>query len=214
MCKRIIAISLLIIVIMSFSSCNHVHYMVAGMFDLDTDIYRNVDYRYDEEQEVYYLEYQNEKYYSCEKYGMFHIDIDKEDWHDLGWYYCFPFNIAQYYYSYTTESPDYIFPPQEEVFFFKETFDYKKEIFIVEGTTIAFEFSEIFTQNTIQAEGSHSKYKEIRLRSQKHNSLYINAEIWIKDEIYYVFIHNMDFNYAYQLSDNFRNALIENNIIS
>ena len=210
MYKRVITILLLLIVTIPLSSCKH---LMAQSGGYNIDKYRAVDYHYDEELDAYYLEYQNVNYFTSDELYMFNINGSIEDFFDLGWYYNFPFTFAMQWYSYTTESPDYMFSYKKDTVYFKETIDYKKEIFLVEDTQSEIEFSELFTTNTIKVDGQKFERKTIYLHSKKYDALSIKVELLCKDGNFYFYSNDMDTFNAYQITENFYNLLIEIGII-
>ena len=210
MFKRIITLALVLITTILTTSCAYMNY------GYDPDKYRAVDYYYDEKLNVYYLEYQCERYYHDDTHDMFAVSYKPEDgFVNLGWYYNLPFTYCKEYYSYTTESPDYIFSSGPGgAIYFKESFDYKKEIFVVENTEIEIEFSEAFSNNTIDVYEKNIEYQMLCWYSQKHNALSVKVQVLFWEEDWYVYIYNMDRYNAYQVSDVFLNMLIENGIVA
>ena len=208
--KQLLSMVLVFMIFISMTSCAYMNY------GCDPDKYRAVDYHYDETQDMYYLEYQGERYYHDDTHDMFAVSYESEDgFVDLGWYYNLPFTYCKEYYSYTTESPDYIFSsdPGGEIYF-KESFDYKKEIFVVENTEVEIEFSEAFSNNTINVYEKNIEYQTLCWYSKKHNALSVKVQVLFLEEHWYMYIYNMDRNNAYQISDVFLDMLIENGIVA
>ena len=209
MYKRIVALTLVVIMIILATSCAYLNP------ECSPDKYRTVDYVYDEEHDTYYLQYQSERYLFDNTNDMFTIMHDPNVCISLGWYYNLPFTLYKEYYSYTTESPDYIYNigPNGSVFF-RESFDYTKEIFVVEDIEI--EFSKAFTNDTIDIQNAKNKDIEkqsFRWHSKKHNALCIDVDIYFYENNGYIFIYNMDRDNIYQISDDFLKLLIKNEII-
>lgn len=207
--KRIMALALVIIMIILAASCACVNP------ECSPNKYRVVDYVYDEEINKYYLQYQNERYLFDNVNNMFTVIHDPTICINLGWYYNLPFTLYKEYYSYTAESPDYIYSiaPNGSVFF-RESFDYTKEIFVVEDVEI--EFSKAYTDNTLDIQDIKNKDIEkqpFRWHSKKHNALCIDVDVYLYENKGYIFIYNMDCHNAYQISDVFLESLIENEII-
>ena len=207
--KRIMALILVVIMIILVTSCAYINPKCSP------DKYRAVDYGYDEEINTYYLQYQNERYLFEDANNMFTVIHNPNVCLNLGWHYNLPFTLYKEYYSYTAESPDYIYSigPNGRVFF-KESFDYTKEMFVVEDVEI--EFSKAFTNGTIDIQDLENKDVEkqsFRWHSKKHNALYIDVNVYFYENNGYVFIYNMDRDSAYQISDVFLESLVENEII-
>ncbi len=213
MFKRIITLALVLITTILTTSCA---YMIP---EASPDKYRDVYYGYDEESDIYYLEYQNARYYSFDDINdilmsvYFDSQEKKDDFINLGWHYNFPFTTYKEYYSYTAENPDYIFTtgPDRSIYF-KEYFDYTKECFVVENIEI--EFSEAFTGETINVENKHIKSQSFRWYSKKYSGLYTVANVFFLENKAYLLIYGMDDDNAFQLSDDFLELLIDNGIIS
>ena len=218
--KRIVAIALLLIITISLSACgfipdieNNFNDYIEEKVGVHPDNYRKVDYAYDEERETYYLIYQNERYYSNENYNMFDIDYSEENFVDLGWHFNLPFTVYAQYFSYSDESPDYIFPMRRDLVYFKEGVDYTNEVLVVDGTEIEFKYSEIWTSKTTQNVGGHNTSDSIILRFKNYPAISFKAKLVDSYGVWYIYIFNMDFNFAYRVSDDFHDALIENGIV-
>ena len=118
------------------------------------------------------------------------------------------------YYSYTTDSPDYLFNrgPSGQIWI-KETFDYTKEIFVLESTEIEIAFSDLIGDlefwNTVRP---CSKNIFLTLNAKNHPKLKI--EIYV-DCTYYSRWHAYDEScmITYALPDAFVQLLAENGII-
>lgn len=137
--KKFFSLLLMCTIIISMTSCAYMNP------DCDPALYRAVDYIHDDTLDEYYLTYQGEKYVYDKAYDIFRVPNlwrpdDMADLVVLGWHYAIP-GYTQYY-SYTTDSPDYLFNPNDAIWI-KETFDYTKEIFVLEGTEIEIAFPDL-----------------------------------------------------------------------
>ena len=84
----------------------------------------------------------------------------------------------------------------------------------MENTEIEIEFSEAFSNNTIDVYEKNIEYQMLCWYSQKHNALSVKVQVLFWEEDWYVYIYNMDRYNAYQVSDVFLNMLIENGIVA
>ena len=163
------------------------------------------------------IQYEGVKFYQLEDniFGAYSAD-DKENRYSnlilLSWNYNFPFTGIIEYYSYTTENPNFIIEPYVmNTVWFKESFDYKKEIFVVENTKIEIIFSSAFKNNKINTDGLKYDVQSFCWYAKSYPSLRTQVNIFNIDGIYYMEIPNMDG--TYQISDNFLNLLIRNEVI-
>ena len=207
--KRVLYILLVCTIIISMTSCAYMNP------DCPPELYRAVDYVYDETLGEYYLTYQGKKYTYNEAHDIFrspnlYNSDDMDGLVALGWHYAIPGYTE--YYSYTTDSPDYLFNLNDAIWI-KETFDYTKEIFIIEGTEIEIAFSDLV--------GDLEFWGTVRPCS-KNIFLTLNAKNHSKLKIH-IYVDRTDYNrwYAYDvtckvsyaLSDTLVQLLEDNGII-
>lgn len=209
--KRIIGILLLLAISISLSSCSRKALIEAGV---DPDLQNAVPYYHDEERDEYYLEYQGGKYFfNKELSRMLSGGFDFDNMIQLGWHYNFPFTALMAFWSYTNENPDFIIA-SDGSFYTKESFDIGKTVLEIEGTEIEIEFSEMIApgEEGFYAPAYSSSYIpdfELVLHSNKYG-IKTYANIAYVDCVYYMAFGN---SITYQMSDTFRDLLIENNII-
>ena len=209
MLKRVVALALIFIMTLSLTSCTF-------FTEYPLDKYRVVDYGYDEEADIYYLEYKNERYIYDEMSDIFGVDDKGRDPVYLGWLFNLPHARNQYY-SYSTESPDYIYLDSSSgsYVFFKESvnFDLANEIFVLEDIEIKFcDTHSDDTVNILFRPDARFVHK-FRLTSKKYNALYLLVEIYQFEDKFYMYEVSIDMTNAYQISDAFLESLIEKKII-
>jgi hypothetical protein len=88
------------------------------------------------------------------------------------------------------------------------------EVFVVEDTEIEFQFSEAFSQNTIDVSKIKKDYQTFRWYSKTCSGLYMDVMVYLHDGKSYMHIFNMDGDNAYQISDAFLKLLIDNHVIT
>lgn len=209
MYRSVIALALIIIITISTTSCTFIA-------EYPLDKYRTVGYGYDESLDAYYLEYQDEQYWDDDANAMFNVVHNEGDCAYLGWFFNLPFTLFNAYYSYSTESPDYIYryTSHGSDVYFKESFDYTKEVFVLENVEI--EFCNAFSGDTVSIddiERNNIEKQSFMWKSKKHSALFISTHIYLFENKVYMFSFNMDSENAYQLSDAFLELLIKNKII-
>ena len=209
--KRVLSILLVCTIIIFMTSCAYMNP------NCPPELYLTVDYIYDETLDEYYLTYQGEKYIYNKAYDIFSVPNmynpnDMAGLLALGWHYAIPGYTE--YYSYTTDSPDYLFDlgPGGQTWI-KETFDYTKEIFIVEGTESEIAFSDLV--GDLEFWGTVrpcSKNIFLTLNAKNHPKLKI--EIYVDRTDYnrwYAYDESCMITYA--LPDTFVQLLEDNGII-
>lgn len=209
--KRVLSILLVCTIIILMTSCAYMNP------NCPPELYRAVDYIYDETLDEYYLTYQGEKYIYNKAYDIFRVPNmynpnDMAGLVALGWHYAIPGYTE--YYSYTTDSPDYLFDlgPGGQTWI-KETFDYTKEIFIVEGTESEIAFSDLVGDLEFWCTARPcSKNVFLTLNAKDHPKLKI--EIYVDRTDYnrwYAYDESCMITYA--LPDTFVQLLEDNGII-
>ena len=209
--KRVLSILLVCTIIILMTSCAYMNP------NCPPELYRTVDYIYDETLDEYYLTYQGEKYIYNKAYDIFRVPNmynpnDMAGLVALGWHYAIPGYTE--YYSYTTDSPDYLFDlgPGGQTWI-KETFDYTKEIFIVEGTESEIAFSNLVGDLEFWGTARPcSKNVFLTLNAKDHPKLKI--EIYVDRTDYnrwYAYDESCMITYA--LPDTFVQLLKDNGII-
>ena len=163
------------------------------------------------------IEFQDETYYQLEDniFGAYSV-ADKEtrysDFVLLSWSYNFPFTGIIEYYSYSFENPNFIVEPNvENTVWFKSSFNYQTEIFVVENTEIEVIFSSAFENDKTNIGSSKYDVQSFYWYAKSYPSLRTKVNIFSIDGIYYIEIPNMD--EVYQISDNFLTLLINAEVI-
>ena len=172
MCKRIIALMLLIVSSFAFSSCG-VYEAYSDWKERNEkyhDLAGKIEYLRDNELEIFYVEYEGKRYNEDTSWP-FKVCDDNKTWKPLkddvliSWSQA-PLGMGYLdeYYSYTADNPVYIYMPRLGQTFVREDYDYKTDTFVIEGTNI--EFSDMLTYITarwyederplIKAEGTTS----------------------------------------------------------
>lgn len=163
------------------------------------------------------IEYQGEKYYQLKEniFGTYNIkekEIRDADLILLSWSYNFPFTGVITFFSYSTESPNFIVEPDvEDTVWFKESFDYQKEIFVVENTEIEVIFSSVFTDKKIKTTPGLYDPQSFYWHAKSYNSLRTKVEVFKLGDNYYMNIPNM--SESYQISEPFLDSLIAHGVI-
>lgn len=209
--KRVLSVLLICTIIVLMTSCAYVNP------NCDPELYRAVDYIYDETIGEYYLTYQGEKYIYNKAYDIFSVPNmynpdDMDGLVALGWHYSIPGYTE--YYSYTTDSPDYLFDlgPGGQTWI-KESFDYTKEIFIIEGTESEIAFSDLV--GDLEFSGTVLPCsKNIFLTLNAKNNPKLKIEIYIdRDDYNQWYAYDESCTITYALSDTFVQILEDNGII-
>ena len=163
------------------------------------------------------LEYQGEKYHRLEDniFGPYSVPDRETRYADfvlVSWNYNFPFTGVISYYSYSLENPDFIVEPNVEgTVWFKNSFNYQTEIFVVENTEIEVIFSSAFKNDKIDIGSLKYDFQTFYWYAKSYNSLRTKVNVFSIDGIYYMQIPRM--NEAYQISDDFLSLLIANEVI-
>ena len=163
------------------------------------------------------IEFQGETYYQLKDniFATYSV-ADKENRYAnfilISWSYNFPFTGVIEYYSYSLESPNFIVEPNvENTIWFKSSFDYQTEIFVVENTEIEVIFSSAFKSDKINTAPTKDSVQTFFWYAKSYPSLRTQVNIFSIDGIYYLQIPNMD--EIYRISDDFLSLLIANEVI-
>ncbi len=169
----------------------------------------------------YTLEYENEMYYAWDQ----SLTPKSEEWLKenefvlVSWYHSSFLIIYSYgsLYAPSTTSPPFIVRPDSTIFI-NESFDYKQEIFVLEGTGVELVFSDAYAENSINIGNlSISEYpkKEYRWTCKKYSTLETNITVFQMDNAYYVQIGkpNVGPFLTYPISSEFLALLEENDLL-
>ena len=134
----------------------------------------------------------------------------------ISWHYNFPFTGLASFYSYSDYNPNYIVQLHSvNDIWLREDYDYKKDIFIIEGTSAKFPFEEILTENATDAFYRNYNPQKICLYSESSEPLFIEAYVFFLNGDCYIHIPNMDiYSKSYQVSERFLSTLLKDGIIS
>ena len=160
---------------------------------------QNVTYIEPDYGEEKNLIYQEIKYYA-EPIFTANGDDGKPNQGDvkIGMHYSFPFGTN--YYSYTNESPDYIYSTGngKEVYL-KQGFDYNSEAFFVDKISDTFIFSEALTETEVEIHyvDIYDRSNDVVLYSKRHPNLKISAQLFFDGIDWYLMLKT---NRAYLVS--------------
>ena len=175
---------------------------------LDEELHNIVKYNEDDT-----IEYQGNTYYRAPM--MFINDnsntVEKERGYEyIGW--CGPrFFYIDTYYGDTKDAPNILYSTTRYHTYFREDYNYKTDIFKIEGTEDVICFGEDLIE--FSRTGSIDKRKEyIRLFSSTHPSLYFGLGIVLDNGVWYA--QACDLTLSFVLSENFIEILVRNQIIT
>ncbi len=195
--KKNVAIMLLCIILLSFSSCKF--------------YFENVSFVNKKEGSKSGIIYQNKEYSPSYMFTASKTPTNVyEDDIKIGMYYSFPFTT--YCYSYTDVDPIYIYSMVVvSQLYLREDYDYHSEIFLIEGTSDPFVFSEAFIGPSFEYSYSlQTGQRTIVLYAQEHPRLKSTLLLFSDSEKYWVVFPS---NEAYLISPLFLDILEENGII-
>lgn len=165
---------------------------------------QNVTYIEPDDGEEKHLIYQEIKYYA-EPIFTANGDDGKPNQGDvkIGMHYSFPFGTN--YYSYTDESPDYIYSTGsgKEVYL-KQGFDYNSEAFFVDKISDTFIFSEALTETNLKI---YHRSNDVVLYSKRYPNLKISAQLFFDGIDWYLVLKT---NRAYLVSPSLLEVLRQN----
>jgi len=200
---RATAVILIIICFSSLlcTSCNNLDKEKEGLVSV-------VDYKT--------LEYQGEKYI-CLKENIFSAynkedrELRYKDYVLVSWNFNFPISVKREYYSYSTESPDFIVDDSiDRTVWFNESYDFKQETFVIENTEIEIAYCDAFENERINL-NYQVDTQSFYWHTKTHYALRTRVDVFCVDDIYYMSIPRTE--YSYKISEPFLDLLIENKII-
>ena len=159
------------------------------------------------------IEYQESKYYLAPM--SFICDSENSVKEERGYeYICWAgprFFYIDTYYGDSKDSPIILYETRLGYTYFREDYDYKTDMFKIEGTENVICFGE----NLIETDYNNFDYaynsEKVCLSSSTHTSLDIKLGIFFDNGVWYA--HSMDFVY-FELSENFVEILMKNQIIT
>lgn len=202
MSKRIVVVMCIVLLL---SAC--------GGTDLKwpKELYNKVEF-VSVENEQHYVIYQNAKYYLDDN-GFFqvtesHDAIDENDVR-LGW------NGKMYkndYYSNTQEQPIFIYNLRLQEVYFREGYNYRSDLFIIEGTDSKICFSDAIVgiDSYFDSLVSGENEMNITLRSETNPRVCAPLELFSHEGIWYVRTHYIR---SFRISNEFITLLMQNGII-
>ena len=116
---------------------------------------------------------------------------------------------TQEYYSYTQNAPLFIYTIRGWQVYFCETYDYKLDTFVIEGTDSKIIFSDAISEKP--AYESYYNFKtRVVLRSETDPRVVCKLWLYLKNDIWYV---SSSQDYYFEITNEFKQLLIENKII-
>lgn len=174
---------------------------------LDEEVHNIIKYNEDDT-----IEYQGNTYYRAPM--MFINDnsntVEKERGYEyIGWNGPRFFYIDVYYGD-SKDTPNILYNTRLRYTYFREDYNYKTDIFKIEGTEDVICFGEDLIE--FSRTGSIDKRKEyIRLFSSTHPSLYFGLGIVLDNGVWYAEANDLSLTFV--LSKNFIEILVKNQII-
>ena len=217
MARKVITFIIVICMIFTLSACSKeksnevLNKMTLGLWDrflLDETTHNLIEYVDDET-----IEYQGSKYYLAPM--TFIQDSAKSVEEERGYeYICWTgprFFYINTYYGDSKDSPNILYEVRSGYTYFKEDYDYKMDVFKIEGTDDVICFGE----NLIKTDYNNFDYaynsEKVCLSSSTHTSLDIKLGIFFDNGVWYA--HSSDFVY-FELSENFVEILMKDQIIT
>ena len=175
-------------------------------------LYKQVELQEDENGKIT-LAYK-ETLYNYDEYGFFSVLENPHCINDgdimLGW--TGPpsgFFYTQEYYSYTQNSPLFIYTLRGWNVYFCETYDYILDTFVIEGTNAKIVFSDAIKEK-IMLESVHGSKTKVVLRSETNPRVFSLLSLHLIDGTWDVSTSHL---YGFEITDEFKQLLIENKII-
>ncbi len=203
MIKKLIAFTIIFSMIFTLSACSN------GVWDrllLDEESHNNIEIIDDET-----IEYQGSKYYLAPM--MFIQDNEKSVKEERGYeYICWTgprFFYINTFYGDFKDSPNILYEIRLRQTYFREDYDYKSDVFKIEGTEDFICFGEDLIETDYKDMNNGSE--NICLSSSTHTSLDIMMCVFFNNGVWYA--QTMDC-VCFELSENFVEILIKNKIIN
>ena len=203
--KKFSLLMYLLILILILSSCG-----VNERTKLDNNL-RNIIMDYSSDENNPHIIYKNEKYVKNDCFYIYSLkDFENSEdillsWHGKRWGY------INTYYSYTADSPLFIYESRLVDLYLSQNYDYMSDIFVVENTQIEMVFSNIFEDFTNYINMSFDNFETIKLYSKKCNRLQTDLKISFLNGDYYCSFFSS--NKAWKCSEYFVEQIIQNELI-
>ena len=211
MVKRVWILFLGVVLVLFCSACGSV---IDRYHDTPREYKDRVNFiRYEDESEC--LEYMNAKYYPVElielKYGdSFNYKEDHCGYVFLSWS-GFRWGYIDSYYSTQEENPLFIFEATSTELYLREDFDYRSELFVVDGTDAEIAFSEAFPSVSDEwAPGGRLSDANLVMCSKTVPQLRVNLRLLLKDGVWCGVGYN---DRIFTFSEELTAILVENEII-
>ena len=211
--KRVLSLFVLISILFSLSSCASDIEEIGERNALPKDLHNVINFESVDDE--YFIWYNNELY-THDKLGMYHLDgwisyprPEGEGDILLSWN-GFRYGYIDFYYSYTTESPLFIYEWRLENLYFREDYDYLNDVFIIDGTEREILFSEMFSDYNQYERITKYSANEVNLTSKTNPRIKINFEILKEEDGYYI----SPYPYKWKASDTFVEILKDCGLIT
>ena len=175
-----------------------------------------------EDENGFYCLYQENRYYQVPwgffvRCGLNESDSYPEQTHSqIGSFYSFPF--SSFYFSYTTESPLYIYTsnktgyPKNNIYF-REDYDYTTDTFCIKNTSAKIVWRDIWGAKTSVDYFALSGLSDnivVPLHSEQHSLIWICLDLVFSQGKWYILLSDLS---VYTASDTFVQLLEDNGII-
>ncbi len=156
--------------------------------------------------------YQDANYYEVDRpyFSLANVaedTLDKEytliGWNGAKWFY------PAYYYSYTVDSPVFIYCALTGDFFIHENYDYMQDVFVIKGTNDEIMLSDVYEDFSSYTDTSVKKEFSVTLHSKAYPALELRFHAHHIDGVWFI-ENNL---YTWKASDAFIALLIKNGFI-
>ena len=215
MVKKAITIAIVVCMLFTLSACSKeetnsvLNEVTLGLWDrilLEEETHNLIEYVDDET-----IEYQGSKYYLAPM--IFIQDSAKSVEEERGYeYICWTgprFFYIDTYYGDSKDSPNILYDVRLCDTYFREDYDYKTDMFQIEGTEDFICFGEDLIETDYKDMNYSAEY--ISLSSSTHTSLDIKLGIFFDNGVWYAYTSDLVY---FELSENFVEILMKNQIIN
>lgn len=131
------------------------------------DLYNQIEYFKETEYDSYLI-YKGEKYQYVGSLSLFTVHMDNEDDVMLSWNGPKYFGYIDQYYSYSYDNPLFIYEKRCRGVYFREDYDYTKDVFVLCDTDIEINWEDIFDSKYGETQELHTTPNEVILKSQQY----------------------------------------------
>ena len=206
---RILSIVFLLALSFVFSSCG-----VKERITLNEDLHNVIEYVYKEDN-IDGICYQDSIYY-IDKFNI--IKVTNDDWYINDGDVMLSWNgprmgYLDVFYSYTDDSPIFIYETSQDNVFIHEKYDYMSDIFSIDGTNIEVLFSNIFKDfsKPFSKPFDFNDNISIKLHSKNHTRVATTLEADFEQGVWYISFFGTET--VWECSDSFVEMLSENELI-